>query len=319
MLGCRCPMGHSPAETFVETLDGIFGFYEDSYPDIDRSELDDPRWTKWTDWGNYSDHPSAKFMRLIWQRIASSQKLPQSVKNFLLVDLIRRLVRADVRAEAMVTPAANLDAAKGDAEAAEESSGQDAAWDYETRCPEEFNRRVMQKLIELGEQAQADKLRDDPLQFWTAYRDGWAQANSDAHAWYAAGLEPWEQQLVVAAKTCVVTRVIDPMFARLLQQKDPNLVVEWSREPRAIWIRPDIPQDLGPLPVNVDIEWEDMCVDIAPLLKLFDEVQAVVWIERGCELCSKGVTIMGKWRGHDIELGFRGEPLPPLEYESGPL
>lgn len=242
---------------------------------------------------------------------------PQRFDDRGIARVIR--VRADVRAEASLMPLSNVRNAESDADAAEASATHDAAWNYETRCPEDFNQRVMQKLIELGEQAQAEKLQGDPVQFWTSYRDGWAQANSDAHAWYASALEPWELELVDAAKNCVVSKPGDTMFGLFPEQKIPKLVVERSPLLHAIWIRPDIPQDLGPLPVDLDIEWAGMRVDVAPLLKLFDEIKSIEWFEKCCELCMKGVTVVGKWHGHEVELGFRSKPSPPLEYESGPL
>jgi hypothetical protein len=88
-------------------------------------------------------------------------------------------------------------------------------------------------------------------------------------------------------------------------------------EPYEIWLRPNIPDDLGPLPISYNLIRPPMDVDVRGIESLFDEVHAIVSSNAGCYVCGPGTTITGTLETQTVELAVKQVARPPLQYRHG--
>ena len=181
------------------------------------------------------------------------------VPRFLVVDSIRRLVWKKIGAE----------------------TGPGKLFQNDVADPNDFDRRVLRMLVALGDESLANELRERPTQFWLAYCEGWAVVTSNVSAHLASVLDPSQQELAAAAMQCIESR---PSYwcpnakPRIVVEKDgsvvdlspdyrfevPDVVLDVGvyTEPYEIWLRPNIADDLGPLPISYNLIRPPMDVDV---------------------------------------------------------
>jgi hypothetical protein len=252
-----------------------------------------------------------------WERLPNPRTLPLKVRHFLRVDFVRHRVWDDICDASDLEDEVPLD---------------DIVFGYERNHPEDLNRRVINELLEVGEQAMADALRNHPTHFWLTYQEGWAEATATVSEFLAREMmNSWASELVDAAKQCLSlspsggrrffatrgdTRVELPSDYQL---DIPDLVpaADPDADPPQIWLRPNVPAWLGPLPVELHIDCPEMTVDEGRLAAMFDGVPSIEHTDAGCPVCGPGITIVGKYLGDTVELAFKRRPLSPVPYTTG--
>ena len=286
---------------------------------------DDDAAHSWIDgWTPLFRQPSSEQLDALWKRVPCLPTTPPKVLRFLFIDLVQFFAWAELHG----LPDTKDGASDPRSEEEKRERKADLAAKVEESSGADLDRNILAKLVELGEQVLADELRDHPVQFWLTCFEGWAEATSNVSAHLALRMEDWMSDLAAAAKECV-TLCCDPVFPDVYplvtvhscdgqpvelppeyRLEIPWLVLEpgLCDEPPRIWIRPNLEYSPLRLSIQVELVWPEMAIDILRLEALFDEVSSVKWTEAEGEVSDPGVTIVGKFRGHAVELGVKSEP-----------
>jgi hypothetical protein len=126
-------------------------------------------------------------------------------------------------------------------------------------------------------------------------------------------------ELIAAAKGCIE---LDPDSGRYADVSYEGTTVELSEDYRfpipglalqldleaktpRIWILPTDLIQLGPLPLQLRVNWPEIRVDARRVVELFDHVSAVEYTEVESSLENLILKVAGRYRGHAVELAVQ--------------
>ena len=292
------PYVFAPADAIDQDLDVVLVAHG-------ADENDAATWS--SDWCALVTSGASEMLSQMWKAFPCAATMSLLVQRFLLVDMIARTLLAERHAspadERPVVPDMPLC---------------ERAW------PADLNERIAAKLAELGEAPLAAELQADPVRFWWAYSEGWAQATANTAAYtidseyrvVASLLTNARQSIGSFSRAPRLKATYDGQAVQLpvgYRLSVPDVAVQVRDESKElgkvrILLFPTESYRLGPKPLDIEVASPDVQLDVQRLVRTFDRVSGVHLSETRNAQSAFNLKIVGTYGGNAVELMFQRAP-----------